>query len=134
MLIDGALLRRVATTPRASPASSHEKPFAGINGSGKHVNWSRSRGTGVGNLLEPGHNPHDEHAQFLTFLLRRDPRRRPPRRSSPRLRGLRRQRPPSRRQRGSARDHLDHLDDMLTEHRRAARGAAAAEPRARAAT
>jgi glutamine synthetase len=42
----------------------HEKPFAGINGSGKHVNWSL--GCNVGNLLEPGDNPHD-NAQFLVF-------------------------------------------------------------------
>ncbi len=42
----------------------HEKPFAGINGSGKHVNWSM--GCSVGNLLEPGDNPH-ENAQFLVF-------------------------------------------------------------------
>ncbi len=42
----------------------HEKPFAGINGSGKHVNWSL--GCNVGNLLEPGENPHD-NAQFLVF-------------------------------------------------------------------
>jgi glutamine synthetase len=40
----------------------HEKPFAGINGSGKHVNWSL--GCNVGNLLEPGETPHD-NAQFL---------------------------------------------------------------------
>src|SRR5688572_9337362 len=43
----------------------HEKPFAGINGSGKHVNWSLG-GAGVGNLLEPGDTPHD-NAQFLVF-------------------------------------------------------------------
>jgi glutamine synthetase len=43
----------------------HEKPFAGINGSGKHLNWSLG-GEGVGNLLEPGQNPHD-NAQFLVF-------------------------------------------------------------------
>ena len=42
----------------------HEKPFAGINGSGKHVNWSL--GTDKMNLLEPGANPHD-NAQFLVF-------------------------------------------------------------------
>ncbi len=42
----------------------HEKPFAGINGSGKHNNWSMS--TDSENLLEPGHNPHD-NAQFLVF-------------------------------------------------------------------
>jgi glutamine synthetase len=43
----------------------HEKPFAGINGSGKHVNWSLGNST-QGNLLEPGDNPH-ENAQFLVF-------------------------------------------------------------------
>ena len=43
----------------------HEKPFAGINGSGKHVNWSVSNST-QGNLLNPGDNPH-ENLQFLTF-------------------------------------------------------------------
>lgn len=41
----------------------HEKPFAGVNGSGKHLNWSMSTDTGV-NLLEPGHNPH-ENFRFL---------------------------------------------------------------------
>ena len=45
----------------------HEKPFDGINGSGKHNNWSISTNTGV-NLLEPGKLPQ-ENAQFLTFLL-----------------------------------------------------------------
>ncbi|NTU60402.1 MAG: glutamine synthetase type III, partial [Deltaproteobacteria bacterium] len=44
----------------------HEKPYAGINGSGKHNNWSLSTDTGL-NLLEPGHTPH-ENAQFLVFL------------------------------------------------------------------
>ena len=44
----------------------HEKPFAGVNGSGKHNNWSLSTNTGV-NLLEPGETPH-ENAQFLLFL------------------------------------------------------------------
>lgn len=43
----------------------HEKPFAGINGSGKHNNWSISTDTGV-NLLEPGDTPH-ENIQFLFF-------------------------------------------------------------------
>lgn len=43
----------------------HEKPFAGINGSGKHNNWSM--GTDDANLLEPGHTPH-ENIQFLVFL------------------------------------------------------------------
>jgi glutamine synthetase len=43
----------------------HEKPFAGINGSGKHNNWSMATDTGE-NLLNPGDNPHD-NAQFLVF-------------------------------------------------------------------
>ena len=45
----------------------HEKPFAGVNGSGKHNNWSISTDTGV-NLLEPGDSPQ-ENAQFLLFLV-----------------------------------------------------------------
>ena len=44
----------------------HEKPFAGVNGSGKHNNWSISTDTGI-NLLEPGATPR-ENAQFLLFL------------------------------------------------------------------
>ncbi len=44
----------------------HEKPFQGVNGSGKHNNWSISTNTGV-NLLEPGDTPA-ENAQFLLFL------------------------------------------------------------------
>lgn len=44
----------------------HEKPFQGINGSGKHDNWSMSTNSGE-NLLEPGETP-DKNAQFLTFL------------------------------------------------------------------
>ncbi len=44
----------------------HEKPFAGVNGSGKHNNWSLCTNTGV-NLLEPGETPF-ENAQFLLFL------------------------------------------------------------------
>lgn len=43
----------------------HEKPFAGVNGSGKHLNWSFGNAT-QGNLLDPGDNPHD-NAQFLVF-------------------------------------------------------------------
>ena len=45
----------------------HEKPFAGVNGSGKHNNWSIATDTGV-NLLSPGETPH-ENAQFLLFLV-----------------------------------------------------------------
>ena len=44
----------------------HEKPFAGVNGSGKHNNWSISTNTGK-NLLDPGDTPH-QNAQFLLFL------------------------------------------------------------------
>ncbi len=44
----------------------HEKPFEGVNGSGKHNNWSISTDTGI-NLLEPGKLPQ-ENAQFITFL------------------------------------------------------------------
>ena len=43
----------------------HEKPFAGVNGSGKHVNWSMGSSS-QGNMLDPGDTPHD-NAQFLLF-------------------------------------------------------------------
>ncbi len=46
---------------------AHEKPFAGINGSGKHNNWSMATDDGE-NLLDPGHDPH-ANAQFLAFLV-----------------------------------------------------------------
>ena len=45
----------------------HEKPFVGINGSGKHNNWSMGTDEGE-NLLDPGHDPH-ANAQFLAFLV-----------------------------------------------------------------
>jgi glutamine synthetase len=45
----------------------HEKPFAGVNGSGKHLNWSMADDHG-NNLLKPGETPHD-NAQFLLFLV-----------------------------------------------------------------
>jgi glutamine synthetase len=57
-------LRRVAEK-YGMACLMHEKPFAGVNGSGKHVNWSLG-GPGVGNLLDPGDTPHD-NAQFLVF-------------------------------------------------------------------
>lgn len=44
----------------------HEKPFAGVNGSGKHNNWSIATDDGI-NLIDPGDTPH-ENAQFLVFL------------------------------------------------------------------
>ncbi|HUP88368.1 MAG TPA: glutamine synthetase III [Longimicrobiales bacterium] len=56
-------LRRIA--PKYGlVALLHEKPFAGVNGSGKHLNWSF--GTDEMNLLEPGDNPHD-NMQFIFF-------------------------------------------------------------------
>ena len=58
-------LQRVATK-YGMACLLHEKPFAGVNGSGKHVNWSL--GGKVGNLLDPGDSPH-ENAQFLVFCL-----------------------------------------------------------------
>jgi glutamine synthetase len=57
-------LKRVA--PKYGLAALlHEKPFAGVNGSGKHLNWSMSDDLG-NNLLNPGDNPHD-NIQFLVF-------------------------------------------------------------------
>jgi len=62
----------MATARRLAPQHGlafliHEKPFAGINGSGKHNNWSMGTDDGE-NLLEPGDDPH-ANAQFLAFLL-----------------------------------------------------------------
>jgi glutamine synthetase len=57
-------LKRVAEKYGMS-CLTHEKPFAGINGSGKHVNWSLGSAS-QGNLLDPGDTPH-ENAQFLVF-------------------------------------------------------------------
>ncbi len=57
-------LRRVAEK-YGMACLTHEKPFAGVNGSGKHVNWSLGSKT-CGNLLDPGDTPHD-NAQFLVF-------------------------------------------------------------------
>ena len=60
------LLRRIALR-HDLVCLLHEKPFAGVNGSGKHNNWSMATDDGE-NLLEPGHTPH-ENAQFLFFLV-----------------------------------------------------------------
>lgn len=57
-------LRRVAEK-YGMACLMHEKPFAGVNGSGKHVNWSLGSSS-QGNLLNPGNTPHD-NAQFLVF-------------------------------------------------------------------
>lgn len=59
------MMKKVATKHNLT-CLLHEKPFAGVNGSGKHNNWSISTDTGV-NLLEPGDSPR-ENAQFLLFL------------------------------------------------------------------
>lgn len=59
------MMRRVAEK-HGMVCLLHEKPFAGVNGSGKHNNWSMSTDTGE-NLLEPGDTPA-ENARFLTFL------------------------------------------------------------------
>jgi glutamine synthetase len=59
------LLKKVATR-HGLVCLLHEKPFAGVNGSGKHNNWALGTNTGK-NLLDPGSTPH-ENAQFLTFL------------------------------------------------------------------
>ncbi len=59
------MMRKVASR-HGMTCLLHEKPFAGVNGSGKHNNWSMSTDTGD-NLLRPGSNPKD-NAQFLLFL------------------------------------------------------------------
>ncbi len=79
----------------------HEKPFKGVNGSGKHVNWSLGNAT-QGNLLDPGDTPH-ENAQFLVFagaVIRAVDKFSPLLRAARRLGG---QRPPARRERGAPR-------------------------------
>ena len=93
----------------------HEKPFAGVNGSGKHLNWSMSDDLG-NNLLNPGDTPHD-NVQFLVFcaaVLRAVNKFQGLLRYSDRQR---RQRSPPRRQRSAAGDHLDlprrHADRHL---------------------
>src|SRR5664279_2946841 len=60
-----SLMKKVALQ-HGLAALLHEKPFKGVNGSGKHNNWSMATDDGE-NLLEPGKTPHD-NAQFLTFL------------------------------------------------------------------
>ncbi|HEY4233607.1 MAG TPA: glutamine synthetase III [Lacipirellulaceae bacterium] len=57
-------LRRIAEK-YGMTCLTHEKPFAGVNGSGKHLNWSLGSAS-QGNLLDPGDTPH-ENAQFLVF-------------------------------------------------------------------
>jgi glutamine synthetase len=64
-MIAMSLMRKVAQQ-HGLAALQHEKPFKGVNGSGKHNNWSMATDDGE-NLLEPGKTPH-ANAQFLTFL------------------------------------------------------------------
>ena len=59
------IMQRIATK-HGLACLLHEKPFAGVNGSGKHNNWSMATDTGI-NLLSPGDTPQD-NAQFLLFL------------------------------------------------------------------
>jgi glutamine synthetase len=60
------MMRRIGAR-HGLAALLHEKPFRGVNGSGKHNNWSMATNEGE-NLLEPGHDPH-ANAQFLAFLV-----------------------------------------------------------------
>ncbi len=60
------MMRRIAAR-HGLAALLHEKPFRGVNGSGKHNNWSMATDEGE-NLLDPGHDPH-ANAQFLAFLV-----------------------------------------------------------------
>ena len=83
----------------------HEKPFAGINGSGKHNNWSMATDEGE-NLLDPGTDPH-ANAQFLAFLIAVIRGGQRARRHPARVHRRRRPGPPPRGQRGAAGDHVD---------------------------
>ena len=81
----------------------HEKPFAGINGSGKHNNWSMSTDAGM-NLLGPGKTPH-ANARFLFFCTAVIPRGIPTPRFAPDIRSLGGERSPPGRQRSAAGHH-----------------------------
>ncbi len=83
----------------------HEKPFQGVNGSGKHVNFSLGNNE-LGSLFVPGRQPARQRT--VPRVLRRDhPRGAPLRRSAARIRRVGVERPPPRCQRGSPGDHLD---------------------------
>ena len=83
----------------------HEKPYAGVNGSGKHNNWSMGTDSGL-NLLEPGDTPH-ENISFLFFCAAVIAAVNTPPGAAARERGGHRPGPPPGRQRGAAGDHLD---------------------------
>ena len=110
----------------------HEKPFAGINGSGKHLNWSLGNST-QGNLLEPGDTPH-ENAQFLVFCAAVIRAVHKYSRPAAGRRGHGRQRSSPGRQRSPAGDHLDLPRRPAHRRLRADQGGRrqdAARPRAR---
>ena len=111
-------LKRVA--PKYGLAClTHEKPFAGVNGSGKHVNWSMGDDLG-NNLLEPGRHAARQHA--VPVLLRGGhPRRRQVPGAAAHEHRRRRQRPPARRQRGAAGDPVDLPRRHAHRHLRAGR-------------
>ena len=83
----------------------HEKPFAGINGSGKHNNWSMATDDGR-EPARPGQRPARQRP-VPGLPARGHPRRQRPRRPAARVHRRRRQRPPPGRQRGAAGDHVD---------------------------
>ncbi len=83
----------------------HEKPFAGVNGSGKHNNWSMGTDAGS-NLLNPGDTPQD-NIQFLFFCTRGDPGGQQAPGAAAGLGREHRPGPPPRGERGAAGDHLD---------------------------
>ena len=97
----------------------HEKPFAGVNGSGKHLNWSMADDAG-NNLLKPGETPH-ENAQFLLFLVAVIRAVASPRRPAAGLGRQRPQRSPPGGQRSTAGDHLGLPGRHAPGHRRADR-------------
>ncbi len=97
----------------------HEKPFAGVNGSGKHLNWSLADDAG-NNLLKPGDTPH-ENAQFLLFLVAVIRAVVAARRPVARVGGDRSQRPSPGGQRGPAGDHFHLPGRHASRHRRADR-------------
>ena len=110
----------------------HEKPFAGVNGSGKHNNWSMGTDTGL-NLLEPGDTPH-ENLQFLFFcaaVIQAVDKHQELLRASVATAGPG---PPPGRQRGAAGDHLDLPRRRAGEGLRRDRVAAPATRRRRRAT
>ena len=97
----------------------HEKPFAGVNGSGKHLNWSLADDVG-NNLLKPGDTPARQ-CPVPALPGGRDPRRRAAWRPLARVGGDRSQRPSPGGQRGPAGDHLDLPGRHASRHRRADR-------------